>query len=76
MMNEMKFNLEKPEDAQGTEDFKTLKTEIKALLTKGKLKVVEKFRVFAFIITDPSPEERKSVTAHLKSKNITLEIAA
>jgi hypothetical protein len=75
MMNEMKFNLEKPDDEKGIEDFKIFKAEIKTLLTKGKLKIVEKFRVFAFIITDPSPEERKNVTTLLKKREI-VEIPA
>ncbi len=74
MEREITFNIEKPYTEKEIADFKTFRIELKSLIKKGKLKVVEKFKVFAFIITDFTVEEKASVTAFLKKESDKLEI--
>ena len=74
MEAEITFNLEKPETAEEIQNFKAFRIELKALLKKGKLKVVEKFKVFSFIIIDYTPDEKNLVAAFLKKENLKLEI--
>lgn len=74
MEAEITFNIEKPETEAEIQSFKTFRIELKALLKKGKLKVVEKFKVFSFIIIDFTPEEKNLVAAFIKKENLQLEI--
>lgn len=74
MEAEITFNVEKPESAEEIQNFKAFRLELKALLKKGKLKVVEKFKVFSFIIVDYTTEEKTLVAAFLKKENLQLEI--
>lgn len=76
MEREMTFTIEKPYSEQEIIDFKAFRIELKSLIKIGKLKVVEKFKVFAFIITDYSTEEKESVGAFLKKEAAKLEIKA
>jgi hypothetical protein len=76
MEAEITFNIEKPETAEEIQSFKTFRLELKALLKKGKLKVVEKFRVFSFIIVDYTTEEKNSVAAFLKKESQKAEITS
>lgn len=71
----MTFNIEKPETEAEIQSFKTFRLELKALLKKGKLKVVEKFKVFSFIIMDYTAEEKNLVSAFLKKENLQFETA-
>jgi hypothetical protein len=63
---EIIFNVEKPVNPNELEDFRLLKKEVKSLLKMGKLKVVEKFSVFALIITGYTTDEKNKVTALFK----------
>ena len=74
MEAEITFNLEKPETAEEIQKFKAFRLELKGLLKKGKLKVVEKFRVFSFIIIDYTTEKKNLVAAFLKKENLQLEL--
>ena len=65
---EIIFKIEKPETQEEIVDFKLLKLELKSVLKKGKLKVVEKFAVFAFIITDYTSDEQKKIAALFKQR--------
>jgi hypothetical protein len=65
---EIIFKIEKPETQEEILDFKLLKLELKAALKKGKLKVAEKFAVFAFIITDYTAAEQQEVIALFKQR--------
>jgi len=75
MGREMTFKVEKPYTEQELKEFKQFRLEVKALLKKGKLKVVEKFSVFAFILSECTEEEITSVNALLKKEHGTLAFA-
>lgn len=70
MDGEIIFNIEKPSTKSEIEEFKNFRREVKSLLKKGKLKVVEKFSVFAFVITNYTSEEENKVTSFFKNKTI------
>ena len=76
MEAEITFNLEKPDTAEEIQNFKAFRIELKSLLKKGKLKVVEKFKVFSFIIVDYTTEEKNSVAAFLKKANPQVEMVS
>lgn len=74
MEAEIIFNIEKPDTAEEIQNFKAFRLELKSLLKKGKLKVVEKFKVFSFIIVDYTTEEKNLVTDFLKKADPQVEM--
>ncbi len=74
MEAEITFNIEKPDTAEEIQNFKAFRLELKSLLKKGKLKVVEKFKVFSFIIIDSTVEEKNLVAAFLKKADQQVEM--
>ena len=76
MEAEITFNIEKPDTAEEIQNFKAFRLELKSLLKKGKLKVVEKFKVFSFIIVDYTAEEKNLVASFLKKANLQVEMVS
>jgi hypothetical protein len=68
---EITFNIEKPATAEELKEFKDLKINIKALLKKGSLRVVEKYAVFSFIIKDYTSDEKIRIAALIEKGNFT-----
>ena len=72
MSREIVIKVGKPETENEIQDFKQFRTELKDLLSKGKIKVVEKYRDFTFTIIDSTVEEQQKIALFLKQKK-TLE---
>jgi hypothetical protein len=74
MGTEIVFNIEKPVTEKELQDFRLFKKEIKLLLKKGKLRVVEKFKDFAFVIINCSTDEKNNISTFLKKEHQTIRI--
>lgn len=74
MGEEIIFNIEKPQTKQELEDFRLFKKDIKALLKKGKLKVIERYSDFAFIIISYNSDENKIISQFLKKETQIVKI--
>ncbi|MGZ3899738.1 MAG: hypothetical protein ACXVNM_08190 [Bacteroidia bacterium] len=72
MNKEIIIKVSKPESEVEIQSFKQFRTDLKGLLNKGKIKVVEKFRDFTFTITEATTEEEQKVAAFVK-ENKTVE---
>jgi hypothetical protein len=68
---EITFKVDKPSTEQEIKNFKLLKADLKVLLKKGKLKVVEKYANFTFSITDYTADEQKKINEILKKQQST-----
>lgn len=75
-VEEITFNIEKPYTEKEIQDFKEFRIGVKSLLKKGKLKVVERFKVFSFIIVDYTSDEKNDVTTFLNNENHLVKIAS
>jgi hypothetical protein len=69
MSKEIIFKVSKPESEMEIQSFKKFRNDLKGLLGKGKLKVVEKYRDFTFTITDCTPDENQKVSVFVKETN-------
>jgi len=76
MGEEITFNyiVEKPFTEKELQDFKKFRTEFKSLLKIGKLKVVEKYKVFTFIVSGYTMDEKNRIKSFLKKENQTVKI--
>lgn len=72
MSKEIIIKVIKPESDTEIQYFKKFRLDLKVLIKKGKIKVVEKFRDFTFTITDASKEEEQQVANFIK-ENKTVE---
>ena len=72
MSNEIIIKVIKPESDTEIQCFKKFRLDLKTLIKKGKVKVVEKYRDFTFTISDPSKEEEQKVSVFIK-ENKTVE---
>ncbi len=66
MSKEIIIKVSKPETENEIQDFKQFRAELKVLLTKGKIKVEEKFRDFTFTISESTKEEEQKIAAFIK----------
>ena len=66
MSKEIVIKVGKPETENEIQDFKQFRTKLKVLLSKGKIKVVEKYRDFTFTISESTKEEEQKIAAFLK----------
>jgi hypothetical protein len=74
MQGEFTFTIEKPYTETEIRDFKLFRTELKSVLKKGKLKVTEKFKVFAFVIENYTSQEKTTIDLLLKKQGQTLAV--
>ncbi|MCW3077682.1 MAG: hypothetical protein JWO32_2291 [Bacteroidetes bacterium] len=72
MNKEIIIKVSKPEGDTEIQSFKQFRTDLKALLKGGKIKVVEKFRDFTFTITECTTDEEQRVATFVK-ENKTVE---
>jgi hypothetical protein len=72
MSKEIVIKVSKPESDAEIKDFKQFRLDLKVLLQKGKIKVVEKFRDFTFTISEYTTEEEQKVAVFIK-ENKTVE---
>ncbi len=66
MSKEIIIKVGKPESEAEIQYFKQFRIELKVLIKKGKIKVVEKFKDFTFTITDATKEEEQKVAVFIK----------
>ncbi len=66
MNKEIIIKVGKPESESEIAYFKQFRNDLKVLIKKGKVKVVEKFRDFTFTITDATKEEEQKVAVFIK----------
>ncbi|MBA3665602.1 MAG: hypothetical protein H0W61_15555 [Bacteroidetes bacterium] len=72
MNKEIVIKVSKPESEIENQSFKQFRADLKALLSKGKIKVVEKYRDFTFTITECTTDEEQKVANFVK-ENKTVE---
>jgi len=72
MSKEIVIKVGKPETESEIQYFKQFRIDLKVLLTKGKMKVVEKFRDFTFTITECTKDEEQKIAVFVK-ENKTVE---
>ncbi|MBA3681155.1 MAG: hypothetical protein H0W73_08320 [Bacteroidetes bacterium] len=68
IIKEFVFKTNKPETKIEAVHFRKFKVDIKTLLKEGnsKIKVLEKFRDYAFFISDHTPEEEEKLIIFIK----------
>ncbi len=66
MNKEIVIKVGKPETDMEIKCFKQFRLDLKVLLTKGKMKVVEKFRDFTFTITECTKDEEQKIAVFVK----------
>ncbi len=72
MSKEIVIKVGKPETDIEIQSFKQFRLDLKVLLKKGKIKVVEKFRDFTFTLSECTIEEEQKVSVFIK-ENKTVE---
>jgi hypothetical protein len=66
MSKEIVIKVGKPESPVEIQCFKQFRLDLKVILTKGKMKVVEKFKDFTFTITEFTKDEEQKIAVFVK----------